>query len=356
MSEIKKKMKNKYINIKNIKIGPNYRPVIIAEIGINHNGSIERAINIANSAIMAGAKIIKHQTHVLDDEMSEEAKKIKPGNSDLSIYKIIKSCALNEEDEYKLMKYIQKKGGVFISTPFSRKAVDRLEKFKVPAYKIGSGECNNYLLVEYIAKKKKPIILSTGMNSIKTIKPATKILENYKIPYALLHCTNVYPTPTKLVRLDDIKVLEKNFPKAVIGLSDHSSNIYSALGSVTLGSSLIEKHFVDNKKARGPDISASMDHNELKELIFGVNQIFLAKGTNNKNPIKEENKTINFAFASAVATTDINKGDVLNLKNFFLLRPGTGDFNIHNYKKIIGKRAKKFIKKNTQIKKNHLIA
>lgn len=347
-------MSQKYIKIGNLKVGPKFDPLIIAEIGINHNGSIERAIKIADSAIRSGAKIIKHQTHVVEDEMSEEAKKIVPGNSSKNIYDIIKKCALDEENEYRLMKYIQRKKKIFISTPFSRKAVDRLEKFKVPAYKIGSGECNNYLLVEYVASKRKPIILSTGMNSIKTIKPATKILEKYKTPYALLHCTNIYPTPAKLVRLDDIITLQKNFPKAVIGLSDHTSDIYSALASVALGASIIEKHYVDSKKFKGPDISASMDKDELKKLIFGSKIIFQAKGSNKKNPLKEEQKTIDFAFASVAATKNIKIGEKLSLNNFFLMRPGGGDFNIKNYKKLIGKKVNKFIKKNTQIKRDHL--
>ena len=340
----------KFMKIGSVKIGPDYKPVVIAELGINHNGSLERAIKIADAAIKSGAKIIKHQTHIAEDEMSLEAKKIKPGNSDTNIFDIIKNCSLNEEDEYKLMTYIKKKNRIFISTPFSRKAVDRLMKFKVPAFKIGSGECNNYLLVDYIAKNKKPIILSTGMNSIATIKPAVKLFKKYKVNYALLHCTNIYPTPAHLVRLNDLKILKKNFPKAIIGLSDHTSNIYSSLGAISLGASIIEKHFVDSKKIKGPDISASMDKNELKQLIVGAEQIFLAKGSNNKQPLKEEKKTINFAFASAVASRNLKKGEKLNLKNFFLKRPGTGDFTINNYKKLIGKKLKRSIKNNTQIK------
>ena len=343
-------MKNKYIKIKNLKIGNDYKPIIIAELGINHNGSIEKAIQIADSAIKSGAKIIKHQTHVVEDEMSIEAKKIKPGNSNKNIFDIIKKCALNEEEEFKLMNYIKKKNTIFISTPFSRKAVDRLEKFKVPAYKIGSGECNNYLLVDYIAKTKKPVILSTGMNSIKTIAPSVKIFEKYKTPYALLQCTNIYPTPPELVRLNDIKIIKKNFPNAVIGLSDHTSNIYTSIGAIALGASIIEKHYVDKKNFYGPDVSSSMDKNELKELIEASEQVFRARNTNGKHPVDEEKKTIKFAFASAVATRKIKKGEKLNLKNFFLMRPGNGDFNIKNYKKIINKKVKKDINKSTQIK------
>ena len=143
--------------------------------------------------------------------MSNEAKKIIPGNAQVSIYEIIKKNSLNFYDEKKLMNYITQKRKIFISTPFSRKAVDRLVEFKVPAFKIGSGECNNYPLIKYICKFKKPIILSTGMNSIETIKPAVEIIRKYKNPFALLHCTNIYPTPPKLVRLNAIEVLKKNF-------------------------------------------------------------------------------------------------------------------------------------------------
>ena len=192
------------------------------------------------------------------------------------------------------------------------------------------------------------------MNSIRSIKPSVKIFEKYKNPYALLHCTNIYPTPPHLIRLDDLKTLKKYFPKAIIGLSDPSSNIYSSLGAIALGASIVEKHFVDTKKIKGPDISASMDKNELKELIFGAEQIFLSKGSNNKKPVKEEIKTINFAFASAVATKNLLKGEKLSLKNFFLKRPGIGDFTIHNYKKLIGKKLKKEIKENTLIKKTDI--
>ena len=176
-------------------------PLVIAELGINHNGSLDLAIHLADKAISSGAEVIKHQTHVIEDEMSNEAKKKIPGNSKKNIYEIIKKNSLNENDEKKLMDYVVKKKSIFISTPFSRKAVDRLVSYNVPAFKIGSGECNNYPLIEYIASFKKPIILSTGMNSVSSIKPAVRILRKKKIPYALLHCTNIYPTPPSLNKI-----------------------------------------------------------------------------------------------------------------------------------------------------------
>ena len=163
----------KYIQINHRKIGYKFKPLIIAEIGINHGGSLKDAFKLVDAAKKAGVEMVKHQTHIVEDEMSLSAKKIFPGNSpNKSIYKIMEECALSEEDEIKLQRYVKKQKMIFISTPFSRKAVDRLVKMKVPAFKIGSGECNNLPLVEYIASFKKPIIMSTGMNSIKTIKPS----------------------------------------------------------------------------------------------------------------------------------------------------------------------------------------
>ena len=344
----------KFIKIGNIKIGPMYPPVIISELGINHNGKLDTAIHIADEAMKAGAKIIKHQTHIVDDEMSEEAKRIKPGNSNKNIFKIIKSCALDEKDEMKLMQHITAKKNYFISTPFSKAAVDRLAKFNIPAFKIGSGECNNHVFVNYICKLKKPIIMSTGMNTIKSIKRSVDIIRKHKIPYALMHCTNVYPTPNKLVRLNCIQELNEAYPDAIMGLSDHSDSIYSCLGAVALGASILEKHFIDNKNIRkGPDVTSSMDVNELKELTKGSHKIYNSLGSG-KKAVHEEKKTIAFAFQSVVANTDILKGEILSNQNTSLRRPGTGDFKVNDLKNILGKRVKKNIKNNTQIKRSDL--
>ena len=173
-------------SIGDVFIGSNHPPVVVAEIGINHNGSLIEAKKIANLAITSGAKIIKHQTHIVEDEMSSEAKDIIPGNADISIYEIMKSCALSKEEEYSLMKYIQSKGAVFISTPFSRAAANLLEEFNVPAYKIGSGECNNYPLIKHVASFGKPIILSTGMNNIQSVKKAVEIIEKHRNKFKLV--------------------------------------------------------------------------------------------------------------------------------------------------------------------------
>jgi len=335
--------------INNRIISENHEPLIIAEIGINHNGNLDSAISIVDSAIKAGAEIIKHQTHVVDDEMANAAKKVIPGNSKKSIYQIVDEVALSENDEKKLMNYIVNKKKIFFSSPFSRKAVDRLEKFGVPLYKIGSGECNNYPFVEYICKKKKPIILSTGMNTLKTIEPAVKIIRKYKLPYVLLHCTNVYPTPHKLVRLNAMLELKKKFKDAIIGLSDHSETIYTSLGAVSMGACVIEKHYVTSKKTKGPDVSSSMDFNELKDLIKGSKIIYESK-EGKKGPIKEEAKTIAFAFASVAAVKNIKKDEKLTSENIFPIRPSSGFYKVKDYKNLIGLRANRNIEKGSQLK------
>jgi N-acetylneuraminate synthase len=340
--------------IKNRIIGDNDPPVVIAEIGINHEGSLETAIKIADKAIDCGAEIIKHQTHIIEDEMSDEAKLVIPSHTKDSIYDIMKRCALSEDDERKLMNHIQKRGAIFLSTPFSRAAIDRLVKFDVPAFKIGSGECNNYPLIKYLSKFNKPVILSTGMNSIETIKPSVQILRNAKIPFALLHCTNVYPTPPELVRLGAINELKKSFPDAIIGLSDHTTSNYTCLGAVALGASILERHFTDSMDRPGPDIACSMDPNSLKDLLIGSKILYSASG-GEKIPVKAEDPTIAFAFASVVAIRNIKRGEVLTEDNLWLKRPGGGDFTAKDYDNLIGKIALEDITKGSRLKKEHIV-
>jgi len=329
-------------------------PCLVCEIGINHNGSLLEAKKIVDAAINSGAKIIKHQTHIVDDEMSNEASNIIPPHTKESIFDIMKSCALNEKDELDLMNYVKSKGAVFISSPFSREAANRLAKFEIPAFKIGSGECNNYPLIKHISDFNKPMIISTGMNSIESIKPTVEILRNRNIPFSLLHCTNIYPTPAKLVRLDAIKTLKNAFPDAIIGLSDHTTSNYTCFGAVALGAKIIEKHFTDTKSRIGPDIECSMDQEDLKDMIFGINTIFQAGGEK-KVPLKEEEGVIKFAFASVVSIEDIKEGEFFSKKNIWVKRPGNGDFKAREFEYLIGKKAKNFIKKDIQIKKSDVL-
>lgn len=330
------------ITIQNRKVSLQDTPLVIVEIGINHEGNLKTAFKMVDAAFEAGAEIIKHQTHIVEDEMSQEAKKVIPGNSDVSIYEIMERCALNEEDETELKKYVESKGMIFISTPFSRAAADRLERMGVSAYKIGSGECNNYPLIEYIAQFGKPMIVSTGMNDIESIKRTVTILEKYKIEYALLHTTNLYPTPPHLVRLGAMQELQKEFPNAIVGLSDHTTSNLACFGAVALGASILERHFTDSMDRDGPDIINSMDPKSLKELLEGSQEIAKMRG-GKKEAAKEEQVTIDFAFATVVTIKPIKKGEKFTKENIWVKRPATGEIKAMHYNDILGKIANKYI-------------
>jgi N-acetylneuraminate synthase len=271
-------MHHPFFEIAGRKIGYDYPPLIIAEIGINHEGSLAVAKQMVDAAKIAGVELIKHQTHIADDEMSSAAKKVIPGNADISIYDIMQRCALDEEEELALKLYVEEQGMIFISTPFSRAAGNRLHKWNVPAYKIGSGECNNYPLLEHISSFAKPVILSTGMNTIESVAKAVAIFERHEIPFALLHTTNLYPTPNHLVRLGAMVELQQNFPGVVTGLSDHTLTNHACFGAVALGASILERHFTDNMNRPGPDIVCSMDVTACKELIEGSRIIAQQRG------------------------------------------------------------------------------
>lgn len=331
-------MNNNEFDIAGRKIGYHHPPLVIAEIGINHNGSLDEAKRLVDAAVGAGAEVIKHQTHVVEDEMTKAAKQVIPSHTKESIYEIMEACALSESDEIALKAYVESKGAIFISTPFSRAAADRLERMDVQAYKIGSGECNNYPLIEHIASFGKPIILSTGMNSIDTVRPSVEIIRKFGVPFALLHCTNVYPTPPELVRLGAMTELQDAFPDAVVGLSDHTINNYACLGAVALGASVLERHFTDSMERQGPDIVCSMDPKALSELIEGSSFLQKERG-GSKGAVSEEKPTIDFAFASVCTTKKVLQGEVFTKDNLWVKRPGVGDFKAERFNEMLGKRA-----------------
>ena len=336
------------MKILNREIGSDHNPLVIAEIGINHNGDLKVAKEMVDSAKRAGVEMIKHQTHIVHDEMSPEAKKVIPGNSTKSIYQIMDECSLDFDDELELKNYVESKNMIFISTPFSRAAVDRLVEFNVPAFKIGSGECNNYPLIEYICKFNKPIILSTGMNSIESVKKSVEIIKSHKIDFALLHTTNLYPTPFNLVRLGGMQELMKEFPNIPVGLSDHTTNNLSSYSAIALGASIIERHYTDNMERPGPDIICSMDEVECKELIKNSKIIKSMLG-GTKEPAKEEEVTQNFAFSTVVSIKDIKTGDSLSKENIWVKRPGTGEIKAEYFNKVLGKTSKKNINKGEHL-------
>lgn len=335
-------------DIGSIKVGIGERPVVIPEMGINHEGSLDVAKAIVDAAARAGARIIKHQTHVIEDEMCHVAKKVIPGNTNVSIYEVMQRCALSEEEEYELKLYVESKDMVFLSTPFSRAAADRLERFGVLAYKIGSGELNNYPLIKHIAAFGKPMIVSTGMNDIDSIKKAVEILEEAKIPYALMHTTNLYPTDPKQVRLGAMQEMMTAFPGVPIGLSDHTMTNTACISAMALGASIVERHFIDVKDRPGPDVICSMDEQQCAELISAAIDIPKMLG-GKKRALEEEKVTIDFAFATVVSIRAIKAGEIFTKENLWVKRPGTGEISAEKYESILGRKAKVNIENDSQI-------
>ena len=314
-------------------------PLIIAEIGINHGGELPVAKKMVDLAFASGCEVIKHQTHFIEDEMTIEAKNIFPPNADISIWDVMEKCALSKSEEISLKKHTEDLGMIYISTPFSRKAADFLAEIGVPAFKIGSGEADNLPLISHIANFGKPIILSTGMQTIDSISSSVKIMTDASIEFALLECTNLYPSPPEIVSLAGIAELQAAFPSSLVGFSDHSIGPEIALAAVALGSCIIERHFTDSRYRSGPDISCSMDPSELKYLIERAAEIHVARN-NKKHRSKPEEDVYRFARASVVADRDLAIGSSLTEKDIWVRRPGSGPIAAADYYKLIGKTLK----------------
>jgi len=338
---------NPELFLANRAIGRDHPPLVIAEIGINHEGNFAKAIRMVDDAHSVGCECIKFQSHVIEDEMIRND--VVPGNANESIWDIMSRCALSEEEERRLKTYTEAKGMIYLCTPFSRAAAERLEKMNVCAYKIGSGECNNYPLVRHIASYGKPVILSTGMNDLSSITTAVEILRQAGTPFALLHCTSMYPTPYEKVRLGALSELATYFPDAVIGLSDHSLGNYTCFAAVALGATILEKHFTSDENWQGPDIPISINPRELRDLIEGTKAIKMAVG-GTKDILPEEQPTISFAYACAVAIRDIKAGETLSEENIWVKRPGNGEIKAVHFESILKKKARKEIKKDSQLK------
>lgn len=339
----------KHIEIAGRKIGQEYEPVVIAEIGINHEGSLKIAKEMVDAAYNSGVEIIKHQTHIPEEELSPLAKemqlsKIKNGN----FYDSLEAICLTEEEEIELKRYVEEKGMIFISSPFSFAAVDRLERMNVAAYKISSSQMNNYPLVEYVASKRKPIIISTGMNDMDGVKKAVNTIKKYHEEFAILHCTNVYPTPADKIRLNALNEIEQAYPGAVIGLSDHSLDNYSSYAALALGASIIERHFTDKKTRRGKDIIWSMTPEEAKDLSSYAKVINKMK-QGKKQALDEEKEFIEMTFQTVVAKRPIRKGSTITKDDLTVKGPNKKGIPAEDLYKVVWKKAIRDIDKNTHL-------
>jgi sialic acid synthase SpsE len=334
------------LSIAGRKVGPEHPPLVMAEVGINHEGDVNKALQLVDAAATVGAELVKFQCHITEKEMVPTD--MTPGKiSTEKLWDIIKRCELTADEERRVQAHCASKGVIYLSTPFSREASDRLNAMGVPAFKIGSGECNNLPLLDHIAKFGKPIIMSTGMNDLASVKRSVDVLQD-RVPYALLHCTSMYPTPYEKVRLGAITDLMQAFPGVPVGLSDHSMNIWTCLGAVALGASLLEKHFTISRSWPGPDTGISIEPNELKDMVEGSRAVWQARG-GRKTVLAEEQPVIDFAYATVVSIAPIAAGETFSLANTWVKRPGTGPLKADRFNDVIGRRATRDIARERHI-------
>jgi sialic acid synthase SpsE len=333
-------------------IGPSHPPLVIPEIGINHEGDFNKAIALVDAAIDAGAECVKFQSHITEAEMVPTD--MTPGQiSSERLWDIIKRCELTGDEEIAVKQYCDDRGIMYLCTPFSREAADRLERMDVPGFKIGSGECNNLPLLRHIARKGRPIILSTGMNDLASVRRSVETIQALGCPVALTHCTSAYPTPYELVRLGAITELQQALDLPV-GLSDHSIGIYTCLGAAALGACILEKHFTISRTWPGPDTGISIEPQELTELIRGASAIFQARG-GSKTILPIEQPVIDFAYACVVTIQPVAAGETFTPDNTWVKRPGTGPLLADQLESVIGRRASRAIPADVAISPEDLV-
>jgi len=322
---------------------------IIAEAGVNHNGSLELAKKLIDVAVDTGADAVKFQTFKAENVVSSVAPKaeyqLKTTNNQETQLEMIKKLELSFEDFKKLKNYCDEKGIMFLSTPFDIESARFLKELELEIFKIPSGEITNYPLLKEIGSYKKKVILSTGMADLGEIEDALDILiesGTKREDITVLHCNTEYPTPMEDVNLKAMLTIKEAF-KVNVGYSDHTLGIEVPIAAVALGATVIEKHFTLDKNLPGPDHKASLEPDELKALVKAIRNIEKALGSGIKKPSKSEIKNIPIARKSIVAKRDIKKGEILTEENITTKRPATG-ISPMMWKQVIGKKALKDIK------------
>ena len=301
---------------------------VIAEAGVNHNGDVELAKKLVDIAAESGADAVKFQTFKTENLVTKTSAQ----------YKMLKKLELDYEEFKELYNYAKKKNIIFLSTPFDFESVNFLNELDIPAFKISSGDLTNIPFLEYVAEKKKPIILSTGMATLGEIEEAINTIKNIgNKDIILLHCISAYPAKLETLNLRAINVLREAF-KLPVGFSDHSLGIYTPIAAIALGAVIIEKHFTLDKNLPGPDHRASLSPEELKEMVKAIRLIEEALGDGIKKPIPEEKETKKASRRSIVARTNISKGSIITKEKITFKRPGIG-LPPKYYKYIVGKMA-----------------
>lgn len=321
---------------------------IIAEAGVNHNGKIDLAKKLIDAAKNADADAVKFQTFKTEKILIKEAPKAeyqKETTGEGTQYEMIKKLELSEKDFEKIAEYAKQKGIIFLSTPFDEESADLLEKLDVPAFKIGSGDLTNLPLLEYIAKKNKTMIVSTGMSTLDEVREAVETVRNTgNNQIILLHCTSNYPANIEDCNLLAMHTLEKEF-NVPVGYSDHALGITVPVAAAAMGASVIEKHFTLDKNLPGPDHRASLEPDELKEMVKKIRNVEKALGTGEKKPAESEMEVQKLARKSIVARVNIHKGSIITRGMLAIKRPGTG-LAPKYMKEVIGKKTKTDIKKD----------
>ncbi|PRY94364.1 N-acetylneuraminate synthase [Marinilabilia salmonicolor] len=331
--------------------------IIIAEAGVNHNGEINKAKKLIDVAAKAGVDYVKFQTFKADKLTSKTAKKASYqsqniNDGDDTQYSMLKKLELSENDHLELMSYCTQKGVQFLSTGFDEISIDFLDKLNIKLFKVPSGEITNKPYLQHISSKKKPVILSTGMATISEIENALQVLTTEGIPkdqITVLHCNTEYPTPMEDVNLKAMETI-KNELKVKIGYSDHTLGIEVPVAAVALGASVIEKHFTLDRNLPGPDHRASLEPDELEQMVKAIRNVELAlSGSGRKEPSPSEQKNISVARKSIVAARRISKGEKFSPENITVKRPGDG-ISPMLWDDVIGKDAKQNFEEDELIK------
>ena len=324
---------------------------IIAEAGVNHNGSLENARKLVLAAKEAGADAVKFQTFKTENLVTvdaEKAKYQKETTDDGSQFEMLKKLELSYDEFIEVKEFCDEQGIKFISTAFDLDSVDFLYSLGMDLWKIPSGEITNYPYLEKIAKYNQPMILSTGMASFEEIREAKDLIRKYNDnELVILHCTTAYPTELEDVNLKVMEEIKKEF-NVNIGYSDHTIGIDVPIASTAMGATVIEKHFTLDKEMEGPDHRASLDPEELKTMVKSIRnvQIALGDGIKEMSEVELQNKKV--ARKSLVAKTDIKEGDIFTEENLTIKRPGTG-ISPMKWLELLGTRANKDYKKDELI-------
>jgi len=340
------------MKITNKHVGEEEHCFIIAEAGVNHNGSVELAEKLIDAAKDAGADAVKFQTFKTENVLTQNAEKAEYQKETTGVkesqYDMIKKLELTEYDFKELADYAKEKDIMFLSSPFDKESVDLLDEMNLPIFKIASGEITDFPLLKHIAKKGKPIILSTGMATLGEVEEALNVIRSEGIEdIVLLHCVSNYPAKMEDVNLKVMETLKQAFKNSV-GFSDHTLDNTASIAAVALGACMIEKHFTLDMNLPGPDHKASLEPDELKEMVKAIRDVEKALGDGIKKPTKEEEEIKKVARRSVVAKGDIPKGTVITEDMLDVKRPGTG-IEPRYLEMIIGKGAKIDIKKDDLI-------